>query len=380
MNKKLVALAVTSALAAPLAAQAQTANVTLYGRVHATFEVAKGDFSNDDKWYTRVSANSSRIGVRGEEMLGGGTKAIFQIESSVATDGGGGTLGGRDTFVGLQGGWGTFKIGNFLAPYDDIHPIFGNGVALLTSSLSAANIWANATNGKGQGGFDARLGNSVRYDSPTFGGLSFAVQYAMPSAVQESPLRGNTISLSGLWNFGIGRVGIGYERDSDLRCTSTSGVLNCDSTDWAASIAGRVNFGPWYVTGVYERLEYDGGSASSIDRNFWGVGGGANFGAWDFYAFYGNAGDYGGSGSVRNFTGTPPNTGNASTIVAGGDTGAYQWQITAGYKISKRTGTYIGYHQIKNDDNAGYTFNINAVPVTKGNDPQIVVMGLYHLF
>jgi predicted porin len=373
MNKKLVALAVTSALATPLAAQAQTANVTLYGRVHATFEVAKGDVADNDKWFTRVSGNSSRIGVRGEEMLGGGTKAIFQIESSVATDGGGGTLGGRDTFVGLQGGWGTFKIGNFLAPYDDMHPIFGNGVALLTSSLSAASIWANATNAKAQGGFDARLGNSVRYDSPKFGGLSFAVQYAMPSVQQESPLRGNTISLSGLWNFGIGTVGVGYERDADLRCT-TAPTLQCDSDDWAASVAGRLNFGPWYVTGVYERMEYDGGTASGIDRNFWGVGGGANFGAWDFYAFYGNAGDYGGSGSVSTSGAV------ASTIASGNNTGAWQWQVTAGYKISKRTGTYIGYHSIRNDDNARYTFNINAVPISKGENPEILVMGLYHLF
>ena len=34
MNKKLVAVAVAGMLAAPLAAQAQTANVTLYGRLN----------------------------------------------------------------------------------------------------------------------------------------------------------------------------------------------------------------------------------------------------------------------------------------------------------------------------------------------------------
>jgi predicted porin len=48
------------------------------------------------------------------------------LESSINADAGGGTLAGRETFVGLQGSWGTLKIGNFLAPYDDIHPIFGN--------------------------------------------------------------------------------------------------------------------------------------------------------------------------------------------------------------------------------------------------------------
>ena len=42
MNKKLVAVAVAGVLAAPLAAQAQTANVTLYGRLNITMEAVKG--------------------------------------------------------------------------------------------------------------------------------------------------------------------------------------------------------------------------------------------------------------------------------------------------------------------------------------------------
>ena len=43
MNKKLVALAVAGVLAAPLAAQAQTANVTLYGRLNITLEASNVD-------------------------------------------------------------------------------------------------------------------------------------------------------------------------------------------------------------------------------------------------------------------------------------------------------------------------------------------------
>ena len=42
MNKKLVAVAVAGLLAAPLAAQAQTANVTLYGRLNITMEAVNG--------------------------------------------------------------------------------------------------------------------------------------------------------------------------------------------------------------------------------------------------------------------------------------------------------------------------------------------------
>ena len=47
MNKKLVALAVAGVLAAPLA-QAQTANVTLYGRVNLDVEGVKGTIYNNN--------------------------------------------------------------------------------------------------------------------------------------------------------------------------------------------------------------------------------------------------------------------------------------------------------------------------------------------
>ena len=137
MNKKLVAVAVAGVLAAPLAAQAQTANVTLYGRLNLTAEVVNAQQSDGSKGnYFQVSTNSSRLGVRGTESLGGGLNAIFQIESNVSADTGSGVLGSRETFAGLQGGWGTFKIGNFLAPEDDLHPMFGNVPTLTTSLLS----------------------------------------------------------------------------------------------------------------------------------------------------------------------------------------------------------------------------------------------------
>ncbi len=180
MNKKLVALAVAGVLSAPLAAQAQTANVTLYGRVNMTVEAVQVRSQPEgvsEPWIYRVNSNSSRLGVRGTESLGGGLNAIFQIESNVSADTGvSGGLGNRETFVGLQGGWGTVKIGNFLAPYDDIHPIFGNVPTLATTIMSTASLWSQGAVPKALGGFDARLGNSVRYDSPNFSGFTGSIQ------------------------------------------------------------------------------------------------------------------------------------------------------------------------------------------------------------
>src|SRR4029450_14027717 len=108
MNKKLVAVAVAGVLAAPLAAQAQTANVTLYGRLTLTMHAVKGDAvdpnlpataSAQNRTIYRVNSNSSRLGVRGSEALGGGLSAIFQIESSIQGENSGRTAAGRQNVV-----------------------------------------------------------------------------------------------------------------------------------------------------------------------------------------------------------------------------------------------------------------------------------------
>ena len=65
MNKKLVAVAIAGLLAAPLA-QAQTANVTLYGRVNIDMEFVNGRLANNTNPNVyRVTSNSSRFGLRG---------------------------------------------------------------------------------------------------------------------------------------------------------------------------------------------------------------------------------------------------------------------------------------------------------------------------
>src|ERR1700694_385770 len=100
MNKKLVVLAVAGAFASPLAVQAQTANVTLYGRANVDLEFVNGKTCQtgsltaggaaggtglrgcsglstaaagdqlSNPTVSRVSSNSSRIGMRGTESLG----------------------------------------------------------------------------------------------------------------------------------------------------------------------------------------------------------------------------------------------------------------------------------------------------------------------
>ncbi len=444
MNKKLVAVAVAGVLAAPLAANAQTANVTLYGRLNIDLEVLNGKqafqsgcnsaiagCTQPNPTVTRLSSNSSRLGVRGTESLGGGLNAIFQIESNVSGDTGNSSTSGfasRETFVGLQGTWGTFKMGKFLMPYDDLHPIFGNVPTYTTSILSTADLWSQGTLSKFAGGFDARLGNSLRYDSPVWAGFNFSTQVSLrdssgfadnvgPSANTANPIVGGdngdhaselrhayVWGIAGYYNNGPIQAGIGYESNIKVRNYNSTpntpsvplpGGQLFNANDWAFTVTGAYNFGVIRPALIYERLDYEVpniGAGGSVDRkhltrDFWGISLTAPVGPGAVYFFYGAALD--GKGSAENGS-------RVGGLTRGTDTASRQWEISYTYPLSKRTQVYAGYVLLQNEKNAAYTFNINAYTVntacqnpdnfvnqnTCGSNgkPQGLVFGMIHLF
>jgi|KBSMisStandDraft_5_1062788.scaffolds.fasta_scaffold21187_5 predicted porin len=404
MNKKLVAVAVAGVLAAPLAAQAQTANVTLYGRLNIDYELLTGkqaDGTNPN--VSRLSSNSSRLGVRGTESLGGGLNAIFQIESNVSGDtsnSSGSGLASRETFVGLQGAWGTFKMGKFLMPLDDLHPIFGNVPTYTTSILSTADLWAQGTQSKFNGGFDARLGNSLRYDSPVWAGFNFSSQISLrdssgfadnglnspPAATNPTVYGGDNgdhvselrhayvWGLAGYYNNGPIQAGLGYESNVNVRGPGLS--------DYDITFTGAYNFGVVRIAGVYEKLKYDVSSGGDLTRNFWGVSATAPIGPGALYAFWGRAED--GKGSAADGS-------RVGGLTHGSQTGSDQYEISYTYPLSKRTQVYAGYVKLQNDAAAAYTFNINAYTIntsctiaatcaSPNGKPGGLVLGMIHLF
>ncbi|HEY7902476.1 MAG TPA: porin [Casimicrobiaceae bacterium] len=385
MNKKLVAVAVAGVLAAPLAAQAQTANVTLYGRLNLTAELVNAEQSDGSKGnYFQVSSNSSRLGVRGTESLGGGLNAIFQIESNVSGDTGGGVLASRETFAGLQGGWGTFKIGNFLAPEDDLHPIFGNVPTLTTSLLSTASVWAQGGLSKTAGGFDARLGNSVRYDSPRINGFSFSTQISQldASAGQGGITYGSVDtqrhhayvwSSAGYYNNGPWQAGLAYEANNQVRGAKLD--------DSSTSFAMGYQFSGWRPAFVYEHLKYDVPSGD-VHRDYFGISGTFNLGPGQVYAYVAKAYDGKGSACDINTIGCTRAAGAVGGVAKGDNTGANEWELSYTYPLSKRTLTYTGYHYIGNESQAAYNFNINPIAGTsaQGFKPKGFVVGLVHFF
>ncbi|HZI83756.1 MAG TPA: porin [Casimicrobiaceae bacterium] len=404
MNKKLVALAVAGAFALPLAAQAQTANVTLYGRLNVDFEFVKGEQADgSNPTVNRLSSNSSRFGMRGTESLGGGLNAIFQIESSINGDTNAGNLGGRETFVGLQGSWGKFTMGRFLMPQDDLHPIFGNAPTLTTSILSTADLWAQGTLTKGQGGFDARTGNSLRYDSPNMSGFTAALQYSTrdssgnadgadaPGGLNQTGAGDNgshTQELRHAWVLGGNVIyangplslGASFEKNHEVRAQGQ------DDRDF--TLTGAYDFGT--IMGgfglrlalVYENTKYETPSGD-LKRDFWGVSGTVPLGGGKIYLFYGRAGN--GKGGATDGT-------TVGGLVKGPETASKQWEISYSYSLSPRTLLYAGYTKLNNDCNAKYTFNINPYTINTNHsvtspdgavcngEPSGLLAGMVHFF
>ena len=235
MNKKLIALAVAGASMAP-AAMAQTANpVTLYGRAYVTLESIEAKGENRLARRTRVEDQSSLLGVRGTEDLGGGLKAFFQLETAFRLDQNTTAFATRNSGVGLQGGWGSVLMGRWDMPYKvatiAVDP-FGD---LTIGGITVAN--------NDQGNFDRRAQNVVQYWSPNFAGL--------------------TVRLAGTANEGK---------------TATT-----NPREYGASV--QFTRGPLYLFYAYEEHKDPSATVQKEDGN--SVGGSFGFGAFKVGALYG---------------------------------------------------------------------------------------------
>ena len=129
--------------------------------------------------------NSSRLGFRGTEDLGGGLAASFWLEAPITNDDGatGVSTFARRSTVSLSGGFGEIRLGRDYTPTfwnDTVFDPFGtNGVG--TNLISTANGF-NTSGGSGGFGGNAnyvRASNSIGYFlPPNLGGFYGQVMYA----------------------------------------------------------------------------------------------------------------------------------------------------------------------------------------------------------
>lgn len=108
-NAGAAALCRLGAIALLFAPGVVPAEIDLYGRLNVTLQNA------DEPAGERIElrSNASRIGVRGEQALGSGLTAIYRLEWEVDPDADAGDdhIKPRNQFVGLEGRFGTVKVG-----------------------------------------------------------------------------------------------------------------------------------------------------------------------------------------------------------------------------------------------------------------------------
>ena len=167
MKKSLIALTLA---ALPVAAMA---DVTLYGTIKAGVEVSRtktteGNVSTKDRTATEIADFGSKIGFKGHEHLGNNLNAIWQVEQNVSVAGTDKGWGTRESFIGLEGGFGKIRAGKLNTALKDS----GDNVNAWESGSANEDVLQVSKIGR----VESRE-ISVRYDSPVFAGFSGSVQY-----------------------------------------------------------------------------------------------------------------------------------------------------------------------------------------------------------
>jgi predicted porin len=181
MKKSLVALGVLSAFAG--AAHAQS-SVTLYGLIDEGFDfnsnvhIAGAPASRGGRVYELQDGllQGSRWGLKGQEDLGGGLQAVFQLENGFNLNTGrlgqGGLEFGRQAYVGLASTTaGTVTLGRqYDSVVDYLAPTTANG------NWGGELFSHPYDNDNTDNSF--RLDNAIKYTSINYSGLQFGGAYA----------------------------------------------------------------------------------------------------------------------------------------------------------------------------------------------------------
>lgn len=333
-------LSILALAACACAAQAQS-SVTLYGVADMAVERVKGATS-----VTRAASGQqqgSRWGLRGSEDLGGGLKAVFQMESGFnmanGASGQGGLLFGRQAYVGLAGDFGAVRLGRQYSPMDDVAGLVGTKVY---DVLSVVPIIGN--------GDYNRVNSAVTYLSPKVANTTFQAQYSFGTprpAGDTSPDYTKQFSVHAIHENGPLTLGVSLMRVTDDNATTAG-----NQGKSAALLVAGYNFGSVKVTGYYD--QEDKGTET---MKVYGLQGAMTFGNTTVSA---------GVAQAKNVTG----------LASAARDDAKLYTLQASHNLSKRTALYGNLTVVSNGANAALGFNS---PVA-GKNSNGVQVGIRHRF
>ncbi len=338
MKKTLLAMAV---LAASGAAFAQS-SVTLFGVVDATLAFGKGTVANKTQ-LTNSGLNSSRLGFRGVEDLGGGLNGSFHLEAGLNNDNGTGAAIGnnnnqsigafdaatganapvragtqgltfnRRSTVSLGGGFGEVRLGRDYTPQFWNHTVYD---AFGTNGVGTSVLATNLNKG---GPTFVRASNSIGYFLPgNLGGFNGQVQYSMGENASTGTKDGNGYGMR--FGYGAGPIAanVAYSR-------TTYAAGNITTTN----VGGSYDFGVVKLMGLYDQ-----------DKNGTVTGKGFNVGLTAPV----------GAGEIRTAFSTYKTD-------AAGTPKATQFALGYIHNLSKRTAAYATLARVKNSGGASNALN-----------------------
>ena len=382
MQKKIIALAVASALVAP-AAFADTSNVTVYGVANVSYDLvtvkstAGASFSNN-----KVSSNTSRIGLKGSEDLGDGLSAIWQVESLInidnagsATNAGAGNpgsaLGSRNTFAGLSSAsMGTVIMGRHDTPYN----ISTRKLDVFTDGLADNRSLMGGTAGQNAvAAFDGRQPDVIAYISPAMSGFTGAIAYLNLAENATSTLSSKVSawSMAGMYSQDAFYGSLAYEvHDVGAGTLAAAvGALPATTVIAAAAKESALKFGFGYtqdaiaVGFAYEKTSDNlAAGANALGHKAYYLSGKYSFGNDAVKAAYTNVGS------------------NATA-----NTGATQFSLGYDHSLSKRTTVYALYTSLKSNSAANYGLSVAGTggantAIGAGSAPSAMSFGMKHTF
>lgn len=421
MNKKLMAVAVAGALAAPGMALAQSSTVQIGGGI--TTLAYKHDPNNPSAGQSSDILESSEpeLYIRGEEKLGGGLSVWFQCASSLdgITGGSDGAQGlcARNSAIGFKGSFGNVFQGNWDQPqklvynhargwWSGTNSLAGGGARLLfngsasgainaTQSITPSPVIGGATGAStsmssGANAFYRRQAQSWNYQSPSWSGFNVMASVSAANEQTGNPeassLSQRMYGLAAQYQSGPLYLGVGYENHNDYNPANqtigaaASAYSGGNDTNW--TLVAGYKYAAFNVRGVYSKSEYDTNNVASLKAKGWGI-----------YADWAIAGPHtvrlqyvtvddtsGSSGvSVGGYKAPRASTcGVTSTVSCANNTGADVWGLAYSYAFSKRTEGSVVYSKMSND--SGASFSKGKTSATAGSDQTTYGVVLKHRF
>jgi len=341
MNKKLISSAVAGLFALPMAV---SADVTIYGNLHMSVDSYDTGAAVDSDGLS-VNSGFSFVGFKGDEDLGNGMKAVWQIESLITPDEGGNAWATGNTFLGLSGDFGTAVAGQHDTPF----LMFGGNFDVFDSTVGDMNgVMGNTGNDNHE--YDAFANNALVYISPEMSGVQLIAAYTtdVDGGAGADDNDDDAASISVTYTSGSLMIGGAYEEHENMNDT------------YGIRLGASMGMGATNVGVLWETI--DGHAASGQDRD-----------AWHFYLTQGF-----GANTIKVAYTTVD---QSSNII---DDGADMWAIGLDHQMSKRTSAYIAYAAMENEDASarclGGPDRSDTITTGAGEDPHSLSVGLVHSF